>query len=89
VKELHLTQAEVADKCGVSRSYFTNVVNGKATPNVAIICGIVRCYRIINERWLLTGEGVMLKSQEKLPAYDKLLNEIEIIKQRLDKLEEI
>lgn len=64
-------------------------MNGRATPNAAIICGIVKHYRIINERWLLVGEGMVLKSQDELSSYEvKLLNEIEIIKRRLDKLEE-
>lgn len=87
----------MADNCGVSRSYLTNVVNGKATPNFEIIKGIAQHYKNIDERWLLTGEGKMYKQQklskspkleDKLGDVVKLLvDEIRTINSRLDELE--
>ena len=53
-----LTQAEFAERLGVSVNNIINYENGRRSPSAAGIQNIVRTFNI-NETWLLTGEGEM------------------------------
>jgi len=56
-----LTQKTFAAHTGVSRSYVSEVEAGKVKPSIQMLRGICQCYEDISLRWLLTGEGEILK----------------------------
>lgn len=60
-KSQKLTQADFANKLGVSVNNIINYENGRRIPSSAAIQNIVRTFNV-NETWLLTGEGEMLGS---------------------------
>ncbi|MBQ8237371.1 MAG: helix-turn-helix transcriptional regulator [Oscillospiraceae bacterium] len=59
-KSTDLTQQEFADRIGVSRGALANYEVGRNEPIDAVISLICREFNI-NESWLRTGEGEMLK----------------------------
>lgn len=62
------SKKEIADKIGVSASYFTELSKGRNNPTIHKIRSIFIEYPI-NQDWLLTGEGEMLK--ESTPKEEK------------------
>jgi transcriptional regulator with XRE-family HTH domain len=52
-----LSQAEFARKIFASRSYLSEVENGKGKPSIDMISGIATAFPSISLSWLLTGDG--------------------------------
>lgn len=51
---------------------FEDILKGQVKPNIDILQQICNAYPEINLSWLLTGEGVMLKNNERIPPGDLL-----------------
>ena len=60
VDYVNITANAFAAKIGVSQPRFRNYLNGRA-PDYDTLSQICKTFVMINERWLLTGEGEMLK----------------------------
>ena len=56
-----LTQAELAEIVGISRTQFSELVTGKRQLSDKAIHKITQAIPELNENWLRTGEGEMLK----------------------------
>jgi plasmid maintenance system antidote protein VapI len=56
------SQAEFAEIVGISRTQFSEIVTGKRKLSDKAIHKIIAAIPDINEDWLRTGEGEMLKS---------------------------
>lgn len=57
------SQAEFAEIVGISRTQFSEIVTGKRRLSDKAIHKIISAIPEINEEWLRTGAGEMLKSQ--------------------------
>lgn len=62
-KELKLTQAEFAEKMGLSRSYINMIEMGTKTPAERTIKDICRMYNV-NYKWLVNGIGEMFTEND-------------------------
>ena len=71
-----LTPNAFALKIGVSQPRFRNYLNGRS-PDYETISKIVITFVMISERWLLTGEGDMLKNDELYAASSNMVEEKE------------
>lgn len=60
IAALNITQAEFQRRCNLSSGYINNMVNGIGA---AKLDQILSEYPLLNAKWLLTGEGEMLKPQ--------------------------
>ena len=70
-KSNNLTQTEFGERIGVKGNTVTNYETGLRIPSEAVILAICREFDV-SERWLRTGEGVMLverSADEKLAAF--------------------
>ena len=70
-KSNNLTQTEFGKRIGVKGNTVTNHETGLRIPSEAVILAICREFDV-SERWLRTGEGVMLverSADEKLAAF--------------------
>ena len=70
-KSNNLTQTEFGKRIGVKGNTVTNYETGLRIPSEAVILAICREFDV-SERWLRTGEGVMLverSAAEKLAAF--------------------
>ena len=77
-KEAKLTQAEFADKLGLTKNFISLLENGNRIPSDRTISDICREFRV-NEKWLRTGEGPMyLPEADDDTAYiNELLNDLD------------
>ena len=71
--ELRLSQAELGEKIGLTRSGVSNLENGKrkvSNKHIKLLCSELN----INESWLRTGDGNMFKDESghSLDALEKL-----------------
>lgn len=78
MRELGISQAQMARACGLSPSYISNILNSGSKPSIETVMGIATHWPSINLRWLLTGEGAMQAEEatqaseaEKLPEVQK------------------
>lgn len=62
-----LSNGEFADKIGVGRSQISEVISGKRKFSERYVLKLLNTFPVINELWLRTGEGEMLKN----PAYSQ------------------
>jgi transcriptional regulator with XRE-family HTH domain len=62
-KQLKMTQTEFGEALGVKGNTVTGYESGIRTPSDAVIMSICREFNV-NEGWLRTGEGEMLKPQD-------------------------
>jgi transcriptional regulator with XRE-family HTH domain len=70
----NLSAAEFADRIGVQRSSVSHVLNGRNNPGFSFIQKILDQFPKLDARWLLTGEGGMVRMTEK-PLSKNLPNE--------------
>ena len=82
-KSLRYKQRDIAQKLGIGRAYISAIERGVKTPSKLLIkayCGILD----VNEEWLLTGKGDMLKKKMAKPSYIDIITKV----QELDTLKE-
>lgn len=65
MKELDLSQVQIADKTNVTRQNISNIINDKGNPSVEWVRKLVIAFPVIDCRWLVTGEGEMLVDKSK------------------------
>lgn len=61
-------QAQLAQILSLSKGYVSQLVNGQREPSSDVVRKLANSFPTINENWLLTGAGAMLKeNSENLP----------------------
>ncbi|NJM16241.1 MAG: helix-turn-helix transcriptional regulator [Bacteroidales bacterium] len=63
IDHLGLSASKFADQIGVQRSAISHIIAGRNKPSFDVITNIITQFKDINERWLLLGEGNMLKTE--------------------------
>lgn len=54
-------QAQLTQILSLSKGYVSQLVNGQREPSSEVVSKLANSFPIINENWLLTGTGAMLK----------------------------
>lgn len=95
ISKLHVTDSEFAKAGGVSKSTFSNYINGNSQPKQEALTLWVQKYGL-NANWILTGEGEMFleegaKAQpeapkEDAPVTDPIAQRIETTAKWLEKI---
>lgn len=62
--QLNLTQKDFAEKIGISRDLMAQIERKNSTPSLTVVTNIVNEFNI-SYRWLITGEKVMLSSDQQ------------------------
>lgn len=70
-----ITAGELAVLLDVQRSNISHILNGRNKPGAAFIEKLLLVFSDINARWLLTGHGTMLNSEQEQPK-NKSVNTI-------------
>lgn len=60
-------QAELSQILSLSKGYVSQLVNGQREPSGEVVSKLANHFPIINEGWILTGKGSMLKNSENQP----------------------
>lgn len=91
-------QAQLTQILSLSKGYVSQLVNGQREPSYDVVRNLANHFPDINEKWLLSGEGEMLKSPnnqpettvveqpEEKPMADRLLFLIESQKKDIETL---
>ena len=58
IKREHLSNADFADKIGISPATVSSILNGRNNPSLDVVTKIHQTYTDINLEWLLYGKGV-------------------------------
>ena len=66
IQEEALTNAEFAEKIGISTSALSHILTERNKPSLEVVMRIHKAYPSINLNWLLYGEGEM-KASEEIP----------------------
>ena len=66
IQEEALTNAEFAEKIGISTSALSHILTERNKPSLEVVMRIHKAYPSINLNWLLYGEGEM-KTSEEMP----------------------
>ena len=74
-KKASMTQEQFAQKMGISANYVNLIENGKKNPGDRLISDICREFNV-NEEWLRTGNGEMLKRRSKSQEIESFVNDI-------------
>jgi transcriptional regulator with XRE-family HTH domain len=88
---------QIAQKIGVSNSYFSKMVKSNGSLGEDIIRKILLYYDNINTEWLITGAGDMLKSKKEieikpvdnewiLKRFEELVAENALLKKEVEEL---
>ena len=70
-----LTNAEFAEKIGISTSSLSHIFSGRNKPSLEVVMRIQKAYPSINLNWLLYGEGNMEQIASPSTAGIQLLTE--------------
>ena len=77
-KKTGLSQTDFAERLGTTRGVITNLEGASRTPNNSTILAICKEFNV-NEEWLRTGEGEMMKeltrNQEIAEFLGKVMND--------------
>lgn len=76
---LGLSQADFANKIGISRITLARYESGERQPDAGVLLQISRIFKISID-WLLTGQGEMFIKQEERNEAQELLDELERIR---------
>lgn len=68
-------QGKFAKLIGISPSYLSEVINFKSGPSYGLLFGIAKEFPGINLNWLLTGDGEIIREDEKGSLYNKVEDE--------------
>lgn len=63
-----LTNADFAEKVGISTSSLSHIFSGRNNPSLDVVMRIHKAYPCINLNWLLYGEGEMEENQPAISA---------------------
>lgn len=74
-KDSEKTQDEFAEIMGISKNYVSLIENGKKTPSDRLISDICREFDV-NEEWLRTGTGEMMKGRTRNQEIGAFANEV-------------
>lgn len=77
MKELDLSQVQIADKTDVTRQNISNIINKKSNPSVEWVRKLVLAFPVIDCKWFVTGEGEMLIDSSK-SEYDQSENKAQL-----------
>ena len=64
IQEESLTNAEFAEKIGISTSSLSHILTERNKPSLEVVMRIHKAYPSINLNWLLYGEGEMKVVEE-------------------------
>lgn len=89
-KHLGLSQAVLANCCGVTASYISHIESGKIIPRLELLEKIHETYNI-SYNYLLTGQGSMIHKNENLESFEGLREalgneQVDLINEMLDLL---
>lgn len=59
-----LSNAEFAEKIGISTSSLSHIYNGRNKPSLDVVLRIHNAYPLVNLDWLMTGQGEMQNSSD-------------------------
>lgn len=62
-------QTELGLTLSLSKGYVSQLVNGQREPSGEVVSKLANSFPIINEDWILTGVGMMIKSTEQPQEY--------------------
>ena len=69
IKREHLSNADFADKIGISPATVSSILNGINNPSLDVVTKIHQTYTDINLEWLLYGKGEMTgKKEDFMPS---------------------
>ena len=81
-----LTNAEFAEKIGISTSSLSHIFSGRNKPSLEVVMRIHKACPYVNINWLLYGEGEM---EESAPAVTGMDEEVKYIEKPHPKITEI
>lgn len=89
-------QYDAADKLGISRGYLNKVLQPNGPVGLPLIIKVLETYKDVDARWLLIGEGEMLREsnivEDPRAVYKTLSDQLalnkKVIEGLLDKLRE-
>lgn len=67
-----LTNAEFAEKIGISTSALSHIFSGRNKPSLEVVMRISKAYPTINLEWLLHGDGAMSTTSAQLSGIELL-----------------
>lgn len=76
MKSASLSNAEFAEKIGISTSSLSHIFSGRNNPSLDVVMRIHKSYPTININWLLYGEGEM--TQERSVVSDTTTDSVQI-----------
>lgn len=62
-----LTNAEFAEKLGISTSSLSHIFSGRNNPSLEVVVRIHKACPYVNLNWLLYGEGQMKEEENPVP----------------------
>ena len=62
-------QTELGLTLSLSKGYVSQLVNGQREPSGEVVSKLANSFPIINEDWILTGVGAMIKNTEQPQEY--------------------
>ncbi len=77
----NLSSAQLAEIIGVQRSGISHILSGRNKPSLDFVLKVMEAYPDLNESWLLTGAGEMLKREKQKDAFvvkDELRDEDQV-----------
>lgn len=60
-KQLKLTQAEIAEKTGITYRAYSSYERGERNPSLEFLAAIEKMYNV-NLNWIIAGDGAMLNA---------------------------
>jgi transcriptional regulator with XRE-family HTH domain len=82
IDKMGFKKGELASKLGVSAALITHIYSGRNKAGLDLIQKLLLEFPELDERWLLLGEGDMIKAN-KGPSVKDLKGKIELIKDRI------
>lgn len=85
LKHYRISQFELSEKLGVSKSTVSHLLSGRNKPGLEIIIAVMECFPDLNAEWFILGKGNKLKeiNGQQKPQIDVK----KIIKDEIQKLE--
>lgn len=81
-----ISAGELASVVEVQRSNISHILNGRNKPGAAFIEKMLTSYPDLNARWLMTGDGDMLRDKAEATPVEPTTNKSESASQRSNQL---